>query len=286
MARATVDKNGFFGRTCILSGNDVSEYEEVALKAIHLAGQLLLDRSGQFTTREKGPKDLVTDVDLAAQQVIEQTIKSVFPDHAFLGEEGNRHPTDGATSWIAAQENCWIVDPLDGTTNYVHQLPFFAVSIALWQHGLPRLGLVLDPVREELFCASAGNGVTLNGDEISVSTTSDLSQALGAVSFPANIEDETDEVNRFVRALQHCRSLRRIGSAALNLSYLAAGRLDAYWASSVKSWDVAAGVLIVQEAGGLVTAIDGGDFQIDEPVIMATATGPLHASLLELFRAS
>ena len=267
-----------------MSGHDVSEYEEVALKAIHLAGQLLLDRSGQFTTREKGPKDLVTDVDLAAQQVIEQTIKSAFPDHAFLGEEGNRHPTDGATSWIAAQENCWIVDPLDGTTNYVHQLPFFSVSIALWQHGLPRLGLVLDPVREELFCASAGNGVTLNGDEISVSTTSELSQALGAVSFPANIEDETDEINRFTKALQHCRSLRRIGSAALNLSYLAAGRLDAYWASSVKPWDVAAGILIVQEAGGQVTAIDGGDFQIDEPVIMATATGPLHASLLELFR--
>jgi len=274
-----------------LSAHDVSEYEEVGLQAVRQAGQLLLDRSGQFSTREKAPKDLVTDVDLAAQQIIEQTIKSAFPDHAFLGEEDDSHPIGGAssssaTSWIAAQENCWIVDPLDGTTNYVHQLPFYSVSIALWQHGLPRLGLVLDPVRDELFCASAGNGVTLNGDEISVSATSELSQALVAVSFPANIEDETSEVNRFAQALQQCRAVRRIGSAALNLSYLAAGRLDAYWASSAKPWDVAAGILFVQEAGGQVTALDGGEFKIDEPIMMATATGSLQTSLLELFRAS
>ena len=125
--------------------------------------------------------------------------------------------------------------------------------------------------------------MTLNGEEISVSTTGELSQALVAVSFPASIEDESTEVRRFVRALHHCRAVRRIGSAALNLCYLASGRLDAYWASSVQPWDVAAGILLVREAGGLVTALDGGEFQIDKPVMLATAGGPLHASLLKLF---
>ena len=143
--------------------------------------------------------------------------------------------------------------------------------------------MVLDPVRDELFFATAGNGATLNGEEISTSTTGELSQALVAVSFPANIEDESLEVRRFARALHHCQAVRRIGSAALNLCYLASGRLDAYWASSVQPWDVAAGILFVREAGGLVTALDGGEFQIDKPLMLATASEPLHASLLELF---
>jgi myo-inositol-1(or 4)-monophosphatase len=269
----------------ILSADDLATYEEVALQAVRQAGQLLLDRSGQFTTREKAPRDLVTDVDMAAQEVIEQVIKSACPGHAFLGEEddGRSERPSSSESWITAQENCWIVDPIDGTTNYVHQLPFYSISIALWQHGLPRLGVVLDPVRDELFSATAGNGATLNGEAISTSTTGELSQALVAVSFPASMEDESTEVRRFARALHHCRAVRRIGSAALNLCYLASGRLDAYWASSVQPWDVAAGILFVREAGGLVTALDGGEFQIDKPLMLATAGGPFHASLLELF---
>ena len=268
-----------------MSDSDLEVHEDVALQAVRQAGQLLLDRAGQFATREKAPRDLVTDVDLAAQEVIERVIKSAFPGHAFLGEEGDGMPRSPSTteSWIAAQENCWIVDPIDGTTNYVHQLPFYSISIAFWQQGLPRLGVILDPVRDELFSATAGNGVLLNGEPVSVSTTREISEALVAVSFAANIDDESLEVHRFARALHHCRAVRRMGSAALNLCYLASGRLDAYWASSAQPWDVAAGILFVREAGGLVTSLNGGGFQIDRPDMLASASSPLHESLLELF---
>jgi len=269
----------------ILSDTDFAVHEDIALQAVRQAGQLLLGRAGQFATREKAPRDLVTDVDLAAQELIARVIKSAFPDHAFLGEEdaGTAAGSSTTESWIAAQENCWIVDPIDGTTNYVHQLPFYSISIAFWQQGIPRLGVILDPVRDELFSATAGKGVLLNGEPVTASTTEKLSEALVAVSFAANIDDESWEVRRFARALHHCRAVRRIGSAALNLCYLASGRLDAYWASSVQPWDVAAGILFVREAGGLVTSLDGGEFQIDRPDMLAGATSPLHESLLELF---
>ena len=270
-----------------MSTHDISQFQLIAEQAIRQAGQLLVERMGQFTAREKSPKDLVTDVDMAAQRVIEEQLKSAFPTHAFLGEEDDGQQADSRSmpageSWIASQEYCWIVDPIDGTTNYVHQVPFFSVSIALWHYGQPLCGMVLDPLRDELFSASTGQGVTLNGQAISVSATEELQQSLVAVSFPPQIENEALEVRRFQQALRRCQAVRRMGSAALNLSYLAAGRLDGYWASSVQPWDVAAGILFVREAGGMVTAIDGGEFQIERPILLASASEVLQQSLLQL----
>ena len=261
---------------------------QVAIDAARQAGQILLDWQGKISAREKAPRDLVTEADVAAQQAIEDILLSHFPQHAFLGEEarGDGSPgwsEDDKQNWIAEQPYCWIVDPLDGTTNYVHQLPPFAVSLALWQNGEPQLGVVLDPVSNELYSAIAGEGATLNGEPIRVSQTVCLEESLLAASFPANVQRGSVEVARFVEALHHGRAVRRLGSAALNLSYLAAGRLDGYWATSVKPWDVAAGVLFVREAGGLVTDIDGGPFCIDRPLFLAAASPQLHQALLEMF---
>lgn len=256
--------------------SEFSDCIEVAIDAARQAGQILLDWQGRISAREKAPRDLVTEADIAAQQAIEEVLLSHYPDHAFLGEEARDDGPDGwsadsSQDWIVGQQNCWIVDPLDGTTNYVHQLPPFAVSLALWQNGEPRLGVVLDPVSNELYSAIAGEGAMLNGEPIRVSEAVRLEESLLAASFPANVQRGSDEVTRFVEALHHGRAVRRLGSAALNLSYLAAGRLDGYWATSVKPWDVAAGVLFVREAGGVMTGIDGGPFCIDHPFFLAAA---------------
>lgn len=256
-----------------------------------MAADVLLEWQGKISAREKAPRDLVTEADLAAQAVIEKHLLTSFPDHSFLGEETaadslREDVAPVGSAWVAAQENCWIVDPLDGTTNYVHRLPPFAVSVALWQHGEPCLGVVLDPIGNEMYSAAAGEGVTLNGESIRVSQADRLQESLLAASFPANVQRDSAEVARFVEALIHGRAVRRLGSAALNLAYLAAGRLDGYWATSVKSWDVAAGVLFVKEAGGIVTSIDGSPFLIDRPVFLAAASQQLHDELLAMFAAA
>src|SRR5262249_39408329 len=153
-------------------------------------------------------------------------------------------------------EYCWVVDPLDGTTNYVHQLPHYAVSIALVERGRPIVGVILDPVHNECFAAQRGRGATLNGHAIRTSRAQELSQALVAASFAAQVVPGSRELDQFVAAVLECQAVRRTGSAALNMAYVACGRMDAFWALSTKAWDVAAGAVIVEEAGGVVSAID------------------------------
>jgi len=215
----------------------------------------LMDWRGRFSTREKSARDLVTDADLASQKAVEAVIRGQFPDHGFLGEE------DPDIEQLK-RPYCWVVDPLDGTTNYVHDFPFFAVSVAVAKEGNLVAGCVFDPLREECFLAGLGEGSWLNGSRISTSNTTDLEQALLAVSFPPSPQINDPDFQAFLKVAPLCQAVRRTGSAALNLAYVANGRLDAHWAHFIHPWDSAAGVLLVREAGGVATASRGGEFEL------------------------
>jgi myo-inositol-1(or 4)-monophosphatase len=257
-----------------------------AESAAREAGAVLLSWRGRVQPREKSPADLVTEADVAAQRTIERRLTAQFPNFYFIGEEGPataRLPTDASPP--SARSDCgWIVDPLDGTTNFVHGMDDFCVSVALRYRNEIVAGVIYDPVRDQLFSAGRGRGAYLNGDRLQVSRVAALSDALVAASFAARVPPGSPEVHRFVQVLAHAQAIRRLGSAALNLAYLAAGRLDAYWASSVQLWDVAAGLLCVEEAGGRISSLDGSPLDLDRPWFAAAATGPLHEELLEALR--
>jgi len=253
-------------------------YVETCEKAVRAAGQVLLDWFGRVSVREKGQADLVTEADQAAQEVVRQTVLAAFPEHAVVGEE------DGPAE-IAARPRAefrWIVDPLDGTTNYVHRVPCFSVSLALERRGRLLLGAVYDPLRDECFLAEARRGASLNGHEIHTSGVTTLRNALAAVGLPAVVRPDCVELRVLLEAVQVCQSIRRTGSAALNLAYLAAGRFDVVWSLSTKLWDVAAGVLLIQEAGGEVISPDGGDVVPDTGRVLAAANRPLLEELQTL----
>jgi myo-inositol-1(or 4)-monophosphatase len=251
-----------------------------------------LEWRDRFVARTKAPSDLVTEADLASQQQIRQILLSEYPDHDFLGEEqldgleavGRPEPSPPAPRPVDGYR--WLVDPLDGTTNYVHGLEHYAVSVALERRGQLLVAAVFDPVRGECFTAAVGEGAFLDGQRLRASRTVELSDALVATGFAGTVPRGSREVSRFVEVLRRCRATRRLGSAALNLGYLAAGRLDAYWATSVKIWDVAAGVLLVREAGGTVTAVDGGELDLATPRLAAASTEALHQQLLEALAAA
>jgi myo-inositol-1(or 4)-monophosphatase len=257
---------------------------EVCLEAAERAGQILLDWQDRVQPREKGPRDLVTEADLAAQEAARAIIHNAFPDHDFVGEEEAAERVAKGLKPIGERrsEYRWIVDPLDGTTNYVHHLPGYAVSIALQRQSELILGVVLDPLAQECFVAERGQGPKLNGKPITASGCRRLEQALIAVSFSPQVTRESLEIKRFVEVLLASQSVRRMGSAALNLSYVAAGRLDGYLATSVSIWDVAAGLLLVEEASGAVRAIDGGPLSLERPELIAAASEPLHGQLVEV----
>ncbi len=252
----------------------MSSYLTSCENAARAAGEVLAQWRGKFQVREKGRADLVTDADLAAQKAIEEILGSDFPDFEFLGEEGPAGVTRTTGSPF-----CWIVDPLDGTTNYVHGLPNYSVSIGLAENGKVIAGVVYDPVFDRCFKAEKGAGAYLNDEKISVSSTQSLDEALIAASFAASIKKGSTEIDDFVNVLTQSRGIRRLGSAALNLAYVATGCLDGYWAGSNKPWDVAAGVILVQEAGGVVQGYEGQAFDVFRPKIVATGTAELQAAL-------
>ncbi len=262
------------------------DFLTVCEQAARAGAAVLIQMRRGFRVREKGPRDLVTEADTASQAAIRSVLLDAFPDHGFLGEE--TLPDGGAKESGApggpAAEYRWVVDPLDGTVNYVHQLPGYAVSVALERAGEPVVGAVLDPIIDECFTARAGGGAFLNGEPIRVGDCTLLDQALVAVSFSSNVPRGSPEIARFVEALHACQSLRRMGSAALNLCYVASGRLDAYFATSLKRWDAAAGVLIVREAGGVVSDLAGGSLDLGRPSLMAAGTPVLHAALMDVLR--
>lgn len=255
----------------------MSYFVTVAEEAARLGGDVLREWAGKFQVREKGRSDLVTEADEASQQRIAEFLSSTFPEHDFLGEEGPRN--------VARKSPyCWIVDPLDGTTNYVHGLANYAVSVALEYDGRIVAGAIYDPVADESFTASAGGGAWLNGRRLEVSGITTLDQALVAASFGASVRADSPEIPPFLRVLETAQGVRRMGSAALNLAYIAAGRLDGYWALATKIWDVAAGLLMVAEAGGHFTSWDGEPVRPIPHQFIAAASEPLHRELRDLLK--
>jgi len=256
------------------------DFVSVCEEAARAGGAVLLERWPAFQFREKAPKDLVTEADVASQEAIRRVVLGHFPRHSFLAEEGaDIRGADGRFRWI--------VDPLDGTANYVHRVPEFTVSVALEQDGDLIAGAVYNPVSQESFTGAGsdgvgGKGAWLNGRPLRVSGVREVKQAMVAASFAAGVERGSAEIANFINVLLASQSLRRTGSAALNLAYVAAGRYDAYWATSTKPWDIAAGVLLVREAGGIVTGIDGGPLDLAAAQFIAAANEPLHAAMRQL----
>ncbi|KAF3982347.1 MAG: inositol monophosphatase [Methylococcales symbiont of Hymedesmia sp. n. MRB-2018] len=226
----------------------------IAVRAARNAGDLIQRSSedlGRLTISKKSHNDFVSEVDYIAEAEIIQVIKNAYPEHSILAEESGEH---------VGNEYTWVIDPLDGTTNYLHGYPQYAVSIALKHKGKIEIGVVYDPLRDELFTAEKGGGAMLNNRRIRVSKQSDMNAALIGTGFPFKFPQHLDAYLAMFKTLTHqVAGIRRAGSAALDLAYLAAGRLDGFWEIGLKEWDMAAGILLVQEAGGVVT-----DFSFNE----------------------
>ena len=259
-----------------ISLEEKQEFLKAAEKAAKLGGNKLIEWMGKVDVREKGPRDLVTQADFESQQAISDFLLGEFPIHEFLGEES----TDKSLVTTPGVF-CWVVDPLDGTVNYVHQLNSFSVSIALRCGGETVVGVVYDPVIGEMFSAIAGHGATLNGEPISHSRCVELEKALVVCSFSSSVDRHHPEVERFLRVLGQAGSIRRLGSAALNLCFVACGRSDSYWATGLNCWDIAAGWLVLQEAGAVMKTIEGDEVDFFEPKFCAAATEELFAAMQE-----
>ena len=245
------------------------------MEAACSAGKILRERVDSIREiRHKGVVDIVTDVDLQSEHEISTALLQAFPSHTLLGEEGGARG-GGDTRYR------WIVDPLDGTTNYAHGFPFFCVSIGLEVEGEMALGVAYDPSLDELFVAEAGRGASVNGQPIRASSTTELSQALLATGFPYDRAEFPRALRSFEALSLRSQAVRRAGSAVLDLCYVACGRLDGYWEHHVRAWDVAAGSLIVVEAGGAVTATDGSAFSVDSGQVLSS-NGVLHPALTEV----
>lgn len=248
---------------------------EVAVAAAEAAGEVLRDGFGrQHQIEYKGEADLVTEADEGAEQKIAEVLREAFPDHGMLTEEGGETQGQGDARWI--------VDPLDGTTNYTHGVPFFCTSVALERAGEVVVGVVHDPMANETYAAERGGGATLNSEVIAVSGTDEPARALLGTSFadrPEELEAGLDLLGRFAGL---ARGVRRLGSGALDLCYVAAGRLDGCYEQGFSAWDVAAGVLIVEEAGGKVTDHRGGGLDPEDSEGLVASNGPLHPDLIRV----
>lgn len=268
-----------------MSTNAISEYLDAAREAALRAAVVLEDWRKRFSVREKGRADLVTDADLASQKTIHDFLCGRFPDHQFLGEEdlasshaSHMRPEDAATN----DAPTWIVDPIDGTTNYVHDCPMYCVSIGLQLAGELVVGIVYDPRQKEMFAAGKGQGAWLNDERIHVSACANLDDALLATGFPPDLRRHERALDWWRHFSFRTRSLRRTGSTALNLAYVAAGRFDGYWAFDNNVWDVAGGTVLVREAGGIISNVDGAAYNPYAPDALAS-NGPLHAIMVKAF---
>ncbi len=250
-----------------------------AIQTARDAGGLLLEKFGRITSvTKKGDINLVTEADLASEALIIERIKSYHPRHSILAEEsGEAVVIGGENTWK------WIIDPLDGTTNYAHGYPCFCVTIALEHDGEIVIGVTYDPTRNELFAAEKGQGASLNSKPISVSAETQLSESLIVTGFPYNFKDVPQFERSLKEFLLRSRGVRRDGSAAIDMAYVACGRFDGFWEEGLNPWDVAAGKLMIEEAGGSVTYYDGTPFSIYSPPICAS-NGRIHAQMLDVLR--
>jgi len=240
-----------------------------------MAGEFLKNSlAGNFSIHHKGDVDLVTDADRAAQDLIRKEVLLKYPEHGILGEEDLT--IKGASDYL------WIVDPLDGTTNYAHRFPVFSVSIAVVRKKHILCGVVYNPVSEELFKAVSGEGASLNAMPINVSETGSLNESLLGTGFPYNIrETSLNNLDHFNNFALKAQGIRRCGSAALDLCFVACGRLDGFWELDLKQWDIAAGALIVREAGGSTTDFEGKELGLDGSTVLAS-NGRIHDEMMEV----
>jgi myo-inositol-1(or 4)-monophosphatase len=245
-----------------------------AIEAVVLAGDLQMAKFGtHLQIDKKGTIDLVTEVDVAVERAFRTMMGERFPDHQILAEE-----MGGAAAAPAGP--CWVFDPIDGTTNYAHGLPIFCASLALEIDGVPEVAAVYDPNRKELFTAERGGGAFLNGVPLHVSSAEQLVDAMLVTGFPYDVHSRVEEiVGLFARFVGQARAVRRLGSAAIDLCWVAAGRMDAFWESDLKPWDIAGGALILAEAGGRLTNLDGQPFTSRGGQVLAT-NGQLHEAML------
>lgn len=248
---------------------------DFAIRVAQEAGRLLRDRLGtRIDITHKGAINLVTDVDLASERLIVDRIATHYPRHQVLAEEGGLAES--------GSDYRWIIDPLDGTTNYAHSYPVFCVSIGLEHRGEIVLGVVYDPMRDELFTAERGGGAALNNRPVRVSATDDLMHSLLSTGFPYDIRTSTlTNLDHWANFAMNAQALRRDGAAALDLCYVACGRYDGFWELNLSAWDVAAGALIVTEAGGRVSDFQGGEFSAYRPEIVAS-NGLIHDRMIEI----
>ncbi|MEL6401478.1 MAG: inositol monophosphatase family protein [Cyanobacteria bacterium J06607_6] len=261
-----------------VSKQDLSRYLEVATEAALAGGAVLQNYWGKLEhIEQKGrPGDLVTEADKAAEAVVLGVLHRHLPDHPILAEES------GAMGTTADSPFLWAIDPLDGTTNYTHQYPFSAVSIGLLIDGYPAVGAIFDPFREDLFRAAKGQGATLNRLSIRVSNTAKLADSLLVTGFAYDRHERVDNnYAEFCHLTHLTQGVRRGGAASIDLAYVACGRLDGYWERGLSPWDLAAGVVLVEEAGGCVTAYDETAFDLPSGRILAT-NGHIHTILSQV----
>lgn len=241
------------------------------------AGNIIREhRSTSVHISHKGRIDLVTDTDLAVEDFLKRYLKLIVPSAVFQAEESSPAQAKGDAAWI--------IDPLDGTTNFAHDLPLVATSVALWLKGEVVLGIINLPLMGECFWAVRGAGAFCNGKPIQVSSTAELSNALVATGFPYTIEEDLDAVSaRLQKVLPVAQGVRRCGAAAIDMAYVAAGRFDLYYEKGIKPWDVAAGLLLVEEAGGKISGFDGAKFNLEQDDIIAS-NAILHENMVELIK--
>jgi myo-inositol-1(or 4)-monophosphatase len=256
---------------------DLQSWLSAAQEAARRGAAVLEEWRTRFRVQEKARFDLVTEADVTSQRTIRDFLHRQFPDHDFLGEE------EGAGKHVPGADSppTWIVDPLDGTTNYVHDCPLYCISIGLQVAGEMVVGVVFDPPHNELFWALKGHGAWLNDRRLQTSRIDSLEQALLATGFPTDMRGQERTLDWWRYFSLRAQSLRRTGSTALNLAYIAAGRFDGYWAFDNHVWDVAGGMVLVREAGGIVTNIDGSAYDPYTPDALVS-NGPLHPLMLEL----
>lgn len=257
---------------------DIELIQRTGIAAAYKGGKILRNYFGKLTQiNKKGKIDLVTQADLESEEAIIATIRERFPEHGIIAEETGRHP--------GSEDGQWVIDPLDGTTNYAHGIDIFAVSIAFCQDTDSLVGIVFNPLHGELFTATKGCGAQLNGKSIGVTQTQSMQESLLATGFPYNLETALDPIMlRFQRCLVACQGIRRLGSAALDLCYVACGRFDGYWEQYLHPWDTAAGCLIASEAGAKVTDFSNQPYNFKKKEIV-TSNGHIHKELTSLLRA-
>jgi myo-inositol-1(or 4)-monophosphatase len=255
----------------------MKDLKECAIEIAREAGIFLKDKLNSVHTIDyKGEINLVTEVDKISEEMITSKINALFPEHDILAEE--------FTDIDRGSDFRWIIDPLDGTTNYAHGYPYFCVSIALERLNIMTVGIVYDPMLDEMFVAEKGKGAFLNDREIHVSNTRGIIKSLLATGFPYDIrEDSHNNLNYFNEMILKAQAIRRAGSAALDLAYVAAGRFDGFWELKLNPWDIAAGWLLVEEAGGIVTDMGGNDYHLESSSILAS-NGRIHKEMMDVLK--